>query len=95
MWTNANADNVPASEKTFKAVSSVYGNLVNVYVNEYFKDTVKTVVTLYFVSQGKRFKHFTFVLGKGKTRAAFTDLVAGDFYAGPSSSMPPVSQYPR
>ena len=81
MRSNANADNVPASERTFRAVSSVYGNLANVYVNEYFEDAVKTVVTLYFVSQGERFKHFTFVLGKGKTRAAFTDLVVGDYYA--------------
>ena len=70
---------VPAER--FRLVASTYGNLANVYANECFRDIQKTVVAFWFVDGGERFKHFTFVLGHGKTRVTLTDLTAGTYHA--------------
>lgn len=65
--------------KELTMVSSVGKNFANVYVSEYFEDIDRTVVTVYFEKGGHEYKHFTFVLGKGKTRVTLTDLGAGKY----------------
>lgn len=74
------ADAVVPAER-FRMVAGTYGNLANVYVNECFDDVKKTVVAFWFVEGGERFKHFTFVLGAGKTRVTLTDLASGRYHA--------------
>ena len=63
----------------FRMVARTYGNLANVYTNIYFPDLEKTVVLVYLVDHGERFKHFTFVLPAGKTRVTLTDLTVGKY----------------
>ena len=60
-------------------VSSVGKGFANVYVSECFEDIDRTVVTVFFEKNGKEYKHFTFVLGKGKTRVTLTELGAGKY----------------
>ena len=69
---------VPAER--FRMVASTYGNLANVFVNEFFGDIQKTVVAVWFVESGERFKHFTFILSPGKTRVTLTDLTSGTYH---------------
>ena len=79
MRTNEAAGSVPAGE--FRAVASTYGNLACVYVNDVFGEADRTVVSVFFEHGGERFKHFTFVLGQGKTRVTLTELVVGKYHA--------------
>ena len=60
-------------------VSSVGKNFANVYVSESFEEVDRTVVTVYLEADGVEYKHFTFVLGKGKTRVTLTELGAGKY----------------
>ncbi len=69
------------SKERFRLVASTYGNLANVYVNECFREIQKTVVEFWFVEGGERFRHFTFVLGTGKTRVTLTDLTSATYHA--------------
>ena len=59
--------------------ASVGKNFANVYVSEYFDEIDRTVVTVFFEDKGIEYKHFTFVLGTGKTRVTLTDLGAGKY----------------
>lgn len=65
--------------KELTMVASTGKNFANVYVSEYFDDVERTVVTVFFEKGGVEYKHFTFVLGKGKTRVTLTDLGAGKY----------------
>ncbi|GEM_PF-1167344 len=65
--------------KELTMAASVGKNFANVYVSEAFEEVDRTVVTVFFESGGIEYKHFTFVLGKGKTRVTLTDLGAGKY----------------
>ena len=65
--------------KELTMVSSVGKNFANVYVSESFEEVDRTVVTVYLEANGVEYKHFTFVLGTGKTRVTLTDLGAGKY----------------
>ncbi len=67
------------AEKELTMAASVGKNFANVYVSEAFDEVDRTVVTIFFESGGVEYKHFTFVLGKGKTRVTLTDLGAGKY----------------
>ena len=60
-------------------VASVGKNFANVYVSESFEEVDRTVVTVYLEANGVEYKHFTFVLGKGKTRVTLTELGEGKY----------------
>ncbi len=65
--------------KDLTMAASVGKNFANVYVSEAFEEVDRTVVTIFFEDNGVEYKHFTFVLGKGKTRVTLTDLGAGKY----------------
>ena len=60
-------------------VSSVGKNFANVYVSESFEEVDRTVVTVFLEADGVEYKHFTFVLGTGKTRMVLSDIVEGTY----------------
>ena len=60
-------------------VTAVGPNFANVYVSECFEEVDRTVVTVFLEAGGAEYKHFTFVLGKGKTRVTLTELGAGKY----------------
>ena len=68
-----------ANEKGLTMAASVGKNFANVYVSEYFEEIDRTIVTVFFEDKGVEYKHFTFVLGTGKTRVTLTDLGAGKY----------------
>ena len=68
-----------ANEKGLTMAASVGKNFANVYVSEYFEEVDRTIVTVFFEDKGVEYKHFTFVLGTGKTRVTLTDLGAGKY----------------
>ena len=78
MRTNENKD---SGAERLDIVASVYGNLANIYVEEYYEVPSRSIVSIFFCKNGRRYKHFTYVLGKAKTRVTLTDLGVGDFEA--------------
>lgn len=70
---------MPSDTKELNMAVSTGKNFANVYVSEVFEDIDRTVVTIFFEKGGIEYKHFTFVLGKGKTRVTLTELGAGKY----------------
>ena len=68
-----------ANEKGLTMAASVGKNFANVYVSEYFEEIDRTIVTVFFEDKGVEYKHFTFVLGTGKTRMVLSDIVEGTY----------------
>lgn len=67
------------NDERFSMAVSVGKNFANIYVSEYFEDIDRTVVNIFFKHRDVEYKHFTFVLAKGKTRVTLTDLGAGTY----------------
>lgn len=68
-----------SNDDGFTMAASVGKNFANVYVSEFFEDIDRTVVNIFFKHRDVEYKHFTFVLAKGKTRVTLTDLGAGTY----------------
>ena len=62
-----------------KIEAAVGSKTVNIYVEELLEDIEKTVMEVFYVGEKGKYKHFTYVLGTGKTRMVLSDLVDGTY----------------
>ena len=62
-----------------KVAANVGRDFANIYVNEALENIEKTVMTLYFLDKGDRFKHYEFVLAGNRTRMTVEQLGAGKY----------------
>ena len=62
-----------------KIEAAVGSKSVNVYVEELLDDIEKTVMEVFYVGEKSVYKHFTYILGPGKTRMALAELVDGTY----------------
>ncbi len=70
---------MPTSENTLKVEAAVGSKSVNVYVEELLDDIEKTVMEVFYVGEKSIYKHFTYILGPGKTRMVLSELVDGTY----------------
>ena len=70
---------MPASENQLKIEAAVGTKSVNVYVEELLDDIEKTVMEVFYVGELATYKHFTYILGPGKTRMVLSELVDGTY----------------
>ena len=62
-----------------KVEAAVGSKSVNIYVEELLDDIEKTVMEVFYVGEKGLYKHFTYVLGTGKTRMVLSDIVEGTY----------------
>ncbi len=70
---------MPEPKTELKVEAAVGSKAVNVYVEELLDDIEKTVMEVFYVGEQSIYKHFTYILGPGKTRMALSELVDGTY----------------
>ena len=62
-----------------KLAVNVGRDFANLYASEALENIEKTVMTLYFLDKGEKFKHYVFVLAGNRTRMTVEQLGAGKY----------------